>query len=131
MIINLLLGALLGSTPIYRWVDEQGTVHLSDRVPPGIEAAPVNAPPENVVDAWKGRPIGKVEKLRAKPIRPRRPAALETRQQKAAHCRQARQEFEAVRQQLRSGYQASEGRKLKSLLRQAQDDIRSHCGRFR
>ena len=131
MIITIVIAALLGGTPIYRWVDEQGTVHLSDRVPPGIEAASVNVPAENVVDAWQGRSMGKVNKPRATWPRPKRSAAVETRQQKAAHCRQARREFEAVRQQLRSGYKASEGRKLKNDLRQAQEEIRGYCGRFR
>jgi len=53
------LAAAGGQPAIYRWVDENGTVHFSDAPPPGTQAQPADLPQITIVPAKKIKPGNK------------------------------------------------------------------------
>jgi hypothetical protein len=62
---SALLPAVAGSTEIYRWVDEDGSVHFGDRPPEGRQTEKVE-----VLAPMGALPLPDAEEILRRPVRP-------------------------------------------------------------
>lgn len=126
---------------IYRWVDERGVVHFSDRTPVDREAEsiPVEPPPSlsperrKALDRERKALLGAADKRqRAAAHESKRAAKARARERRKmqewrAQCSDTRALIAEIESELRSGYSISRGERLHRKLERLREREASQC----
>ena len=130
ILILILITEAAGSAQVYRWVDEAGVLHLSDRPPPEafvherLDVEPI------ATTRFTALPTRRPGRDEVRAVDRRRAAARRVREAREARelrCKEMREELSSVENRLREGYTAAEAASLDARKRDLRLRILREC----
>ena len=106
---------------VHTWTDDRGVVHYSDR-PTSANSRAMEVEDSNVLESVLAT-VPEVKQPKARRTVQNRPTPDKQEEQ----CFKARQRVDSIRAKRRHGYKASEDRRLRQQLAQAQERARFYC----
>lgn len=106
---------------VHKWTDDRGVVHYSDR-PTTADSTVMELEESNVLESVLAT-VPEVETPKPRRTIQNRP----TPDKREEQCFKARQRVDSIRAKRRHGYKASEDRRLRQQLAQAQERARFYC----